>query len=313
MGFFSAPSHRRSSHAELTEWQREKEYSLARAILLDLGIYACLVVVALVSGSLTILAEVPRGGLLLAIEIISLITLRRSHRGLFSQYEYGIGKIEQVITVLIVIGLFAAALWTFEATISRIKHPEVLPTPAMIMGVVIASTNLAINTYCFGDFARNNAKESSIILAAQVKSRLVKTLSSAVVVVVLVIATWLADPTGATYVDAVGAVFVGIYMITTGIALLRESLPDLLDRALPEHEQLLLMKVMTQNFDDFDHFGSIKSRRSGGHAFIDLVLEFPPEMPLAEVNRRCTRIHDDIVGYIPDALVSVVPEVRKPA
>lgn len=307
MGLLADISRRYSDHLALTPGQIQKETALLRAILLDIAIFTALTIAAVLSGSLTMLAEVPRGGLLLSIEVVSLVTMRRAHRGMLSAFEYGIGKIERVISILIAAGLFASALWTLGATISRIQHPEVLPTPAMLFGVFFASINLAINSYCLGDFARSNEQEKSLILESQVRSRLVKCIASLVVVVVLVVAMWLPDPNAAAYVDALGALFVIGYMVVTGIQLLRESLPDLLDRSLPEHEQLLLMRVMSRYFKDFENFGSVKSRRSGGHAFIDVELEFQGDMPLSEVNRRCRAIRDDIIELIPDAFVSVVP------
>lgn len=303
-------SHTRfSDQLVLTAAQENKEHSMMRAIWLDAAMYALLVVAALASGSLTILAELPRGGLLFSIEIIAFITLRRSHRGKFSAFEYGIGKIERVISIMIATGLFISALFTLDATINRLIHPVILPTPAMILGVMAGSLNLMVNFFCTGDFARSNARESSLILASQVRSRLVKTFASAIVVVVLVVATWLSDPKAATLVDALGALFVIAYMVTTGVQLLRESLPDLLDRSLPEREQLLLLRVITRYFDDFENFGSMRSRRSGGHAYIDLDLEFQPEMPLQEVTQRCDAIERDIIELIPDAIVSLVPHV----
>ncbi len=285
---------------------------MSRAIWLDAVCYALLVIAAFASGSLTILAELPRASLLFSIEIIAFVTLRRSHRGHFSAFEYGIGKIERVISLLIAAGLFASAAFTLEATVNRLQHPHILPTPAMILGVVAASFNLMINFYCVGDFVRANEHEQSLILGSQVRSRLVKTFSSAMVVLALVIATWLPDPKAAGLVDALGALFIIGYMVATGIGLLRESLPDLLDRTLPEHEQLLILRVITQYFEDFDNFGSIKSRRSGGHAYIDIELTFQPGLPLQEVAERCAAIEHGIVDLIPDALVAVIPQAAEP-
>lgn len=296
------------SGATLTPAQLEKERALLRAILLDFFCYAALVLAAIASGSLTILAELPRGGLLYAIEIISLVTLRRSHRGRFFAFEYGIGKIERVITSVIGLGLFVAAAFTLGATIERVANPTVLPTPAMILGVAVAGFNFAVNLYCAGEFIRANRTDESLILASQVRSRLVKTVASGVVVAVLVVATWLSDPTGAAYVDAFGALFVIGYMVVTGKSLLQESIPDLLDRALPEAQQLLLMRVMSRHFDDIESFGSIKSRRSGGSSFITLELAFQGDMALSEVRRRCDVIRKEIVELVPDAFVEVIPQ-----
>jgi len=277
--------------------------------MLDFVAFVLLVILAIASGSLTMLAEVPRGGLLYAIEIVSLITLRRSHRGQLSSFEYGIGKIERVISILIGVGLYVAALYTFSAIIERIHNPSILPTAAMMFAVGFASFNLLVNLYCLGEFVRSIQTESSLILEFQIRSRVVKVFASAVVVVVLVIAIWLPDPKAALFVDAAGALFVVVYMISTATQLMRESLPDVLDRALPERDQLLLLRAITQHFEHFDQFDAIKSRRSGGKAFIDVDLKFDPEMPLKEVTRRCNAIDQSISDLIPDAIVSVVPRV----
>lgn len=302
-----------SDQPVLTAAQRDKERAMVRAIWLDITTFVFVLIAALASGSLTIAAELPRGGLLLTIEIISVITLFRSHRGKFTEFEYGIGKIERVISILIVGGLFLAALFTLSATFERLSHPVILPTQAMVLAVAAASYNLMVNCYCAGDFIRANEHESSLILASQVRSRLVKITATAIVTLVLVLATWLSDPKAATLVDALGSLFVIGYMVLTGVQMLRESLPDLLDRALPEREQLLLLRVITRYFEDFESFGAIKSRRSGGHAFVDVDLQFPPEMPLAEATERCNAIRRDIIELIPDAVVSVVPHVASPA
>lgn len=291
----------------ITADQHLKEASVKRAIWLDSLSLSLLAIASILSGSLTLMAEFIRGALLLSIEAVSLVTLRRQHRGQLFAFEYGIGKIERTISVVIGFGLYIAAFYTLSASLERLHDPALLPTPAMMFGLAIAAVNLAQNTFCCGDFARANEREISLILESQFRSRLVKTVASLVVVLVLLVATWLPDPTGAAYVDVIGAVFVVVYMAWTGTALLKESLPELWDRALPEQEQMLLMRVMSNHFEGFQRFGSVKSRRASGRAFIDIELEFPGDETLQQVHERCTAIRRDIIAEIPDAVVTVVP------
>lgn len=295
----------------LTPAQTAQEQSLLRAIGLDFVTVIAVMMAAITSGSLTVLAELLRGLLLYIIEIITYITMWRSHRGKFAEFEYGIGKIERVITILIAGGLYFSAVYTFGSAIDRLSHPSILPTTAMIFAVVVSSTNLAVNLFCTGDFIRSNQNETSLILDSQIRSRLVKTIASGIVVVVLVVTMWLPDPKAATLIDAAGALFAAGYMAVIGTQLLRESLPDLMDRALPEKDQLMLLKVVARYFDDFDQFDAVRSRRSGGHAYIDMNLEFDANMPLYEVNRRCRAIQEDLVELIPDAIVTVTPRVSE--
>jgi len=304
-------SSRFSSKREITPRQRQQERALLRAALLDTAMVAAIAIASVVSGSLTIMAEVLRGFLMMSTEYISLITMLRLHRGKFVDFEYGIGKIERIITIIIAGGLIVSAIYTVVKAVGRFDHPTILPTPGMIFAVIVASTNMTVNFFCVGDFVRANAEEESLILDAQLASRLVKTMASVVVVLVLVLATWLADPRAATLVDAVGGFLAAGYMFWSGLKLVRESLPDLTDRALPEHDQLMLLKVVARYFDDFDQFDAIRSRRSGGRAYIDMDLQFDANMPLHEVNRRCEAIQSGIVELIPDAIVTVTPRASK--
>lgn len=291
----------------LTAAQKQKETALIRALGLDTAMLTLLVISALLSGSVTMLAESLRGALLYSIEAVSLVTMRRSHRGKYIEFEYGIGKIERVITIIIAGGLFVSAMFAFQSSVDRIIHPSVLATPAMIFAIIVGSMNMTINFYCTGDFIRSNQTEASLILESQVQMRTVKTIASFIVVIVVLIATWLPDPKAAAIVDAIGGFLAVAYMLWIGVGMVRESLPDLMDRALPENEQLLLLKVIAKHFDNFDQFDAIRSRRSGGKAFIDMDLEFDPNMPLHEVNHRCEAIRSGISELIPDSIVTVTP------
>ena len=309
MGTEGIAGTRLSSSRGISPRQKQQERALITATSLDFVMVFSLAASAIASGSMTALSEVLRGVMVLTTEVISLITLLRYHRGKFVEFEYGIGKIEQVVTILIAAGLIISALYTFSNSFSRLSNPVILPTPGMIFAVLVASINMTVNFFCLGDLVRANEEEESLILKAQIKARLVKTIASVIVVIVLTVATWLTDPKAATLVDSIGGFLAAGYMVMIARELLRESLPDLMDRALPEKDQLMLLKVVARYFDDFDQFDAVRSRRSGGRAYVDMNLEFDANMPLYEVNRRCRAIQEDIVELIPDAIVTVTPQV----
>jgi divalent metal cation (Fe/Co/Zn/Cd) transporter len=69
--------------------------------------------------------------------------------------------------------------------------------------------------------------------------------------------------------------------------------------------------VVARHFDKFDQFEAVRSRQSGGRAYVDMELEFERMMPLREVQRRCVAIENEIVELIPNAIVNVTPRVAK--
>jgi cation diffusion facilitator family transporter len=300
-----------SRKSVVTEQELKQERSVLRAIILDLGAVGVNIVAAIASGSITVLADLLRAGLMLMIEIASWVTMWRGHHGKFVAFEYGIGKIERIATIIIAGGLLFSATYTVAAAWGRLSIPEILPTPGMIFAVIAASYNFAVNLYCAVDFARANQKEGSLILGATLKARISKLVNSGIVVLVLLTASWLSDPKGATMVDVAGALLATGFMVWTAVRLLRESLPDLMDRSLPEHDQLRLLSVVARHFDKFDQFEAVRSRQSGGRAYVDMELEFERMMPLREVQRRCVAIENEIVELIPNAIVNVTPRVAK--
>ena len=61
--------------------------------------------------SLTLLAEVLRGVLLATVAMLSWITLRRIHRGKTGGYDFGLGKMEQVLSLFVALLLCARSVF----------------------------------------------------------------------------------------------------------------------------------------------------------------------------------------------------------
>ena len=81
--------------------QRAKERSVASAIVMDVAIVATFVTVGVVGGSFTLLADSIRAGLGVVLECFSYVVLRRIHRGVLVDLDYGTGKLEQVANLVI--------------------------------------------------------------------------------------------------------------------------------------------------------------------------------------------------------------------
>ena len=64
-----------------------------------------------IGGSLTITAEAIRVILMIAIEFFAFLVLRRIHRGILADLEYGTGKLEQIANLAIGIGMLGGSIW----------------------------------------------------------------------------------------------------------------------------------------------------------------------------------------------------------
>src|SRR4051794_8787810 len=95
----------------LTPEQRAREHSIWVSVWLDGLIEVAMFSIAIVGGSLTILAEAIRGTLGHLVEIYSLVVLRRIHRGGFAAFEFGVGKLEQACNLTIAVSMLVGAAW----------------------------------------------------------------------------------------------------------------------------------------------------------------------------------------------------------
>jgi divalent metal cation (Fe/Co/Zn/Cd) transporter len=90
--------------------------------VLDLGVIALYSVSAVFAGSLTMVAELLRGVLMWSIELFALIVMRWIHRGRTAMFEFGSGRLEQLVNLLIAGGMLAGAVWIALAAVRRVAR-----------------------------------------------------------------------------------------------------------------------------------------------------------------------------------------------
>ena len=295
----------------ITPEQRRKESAVFWAIVLDVLCVSFMMVVGLFSGSMTVISELARILLLLTIEIVSYVVLKRAHRGRFQEFEFGIGKIERIINLLVAFGLCVTCLYIFSRSVST-GTPSPLSPSSLFWAVISGDMNLAVNIWFTIEFIQVNQTETSIIVLSQIKSRIAKTVASAIVLVILILTLWLSDPRLARMVDSGGSICVLCFMLVIATDLIRESLPEILDRSVPDPDQYKILQVLTAHFDEYDGFSGYRTRRSGKDLFVMVTLGFFPHTNIAEIQMRLNPIRHDMEARIPGANVTIVSEVFTP-
>jgi len=290
-----------------TPAQLAREHSLRFAMTLDAVLMAAVFCVGLIGGSLTLIAECVRGALMLGTEVFALIAMRRIHRGLLAELEFGYGKLEQIANLTIAIGMVIGATWICWGAVALLFGERPPPSP---VGLAAAAMFIALNTYlnfvAWIAVLQATPPGSPVIMEAQLRSRSVKVLSSCVVLVLLTISALCLDPVIATWCDVLGALFVAGFILVTAADMARGGLPDLLDRCANEAVQRGINRALCRRFDDFEQLGRIRSRRSGKTIFIEVALGFDPRLTIAELDRRVRALRAAFAHEIADADVSIL-------
>jgi divalent metal cation (Fe/Co/Zn/Cd) transporter len=218
--------------ARLDARQRQRERALLLAAILDGVIGLLLLVVGLAAGSLTCFAESLRGNMMWTIDLVSLALIRRLHRGRLGGFDWGTGKIEQLCCIAIACGLAAGAAWVAWDALALIAAGESSASPlGLRLAAVVGALNVFINFVAWEKVRQAARGRPSNIMDAQTRARRARLLASLVVQATMTGAAVALDPLVVAWLDATGALIVSVIMVFAARDLLRDAVPDLLDRS----------------------------------------------------------------------------------
>jgi divalent metal cation (Fe/Co/Zn/Cd) transporter len=134
-----------------------------------------------------------------------------------------------------------------------------------------------------------------------------KTVSTGVVILSLLLSVVFRNHEWSLYIDPVGSIIVSLFLAYSIYSVSSESMYDLLDRALEESLQLIILRALASHFNEYEALHGIRSRRTGGNTYIEIFLEFEDERKMSEVQQIIDSIKTDLEQKIQDSHVVIVP------
>lgn len=287
--------------------QRAQERSIEHALVLDGLTIVAFATAAIAVGALTIIAELIRGSLMTVIEVFALIVMRNIHRGRVAFLEFGAGKLEQLVNLLIAGGMVIGAGWIALDVVHLVNAGEVTGTPAgFAASAILAAFNLYVNTVAFDGMRRAAATGGSVIMTGQLRARVVKLVSSVLIQIALTLAALSTDPVVIAWADGVGALCVCAFIVYTATGMFKAGLPDLIDQSVAEDYQAAINRMLAKHFDDYDRLDLVRTRRSGDTIYAEVAVAFPPNLTMADVDARIAAMKDTLRGDVGEIAVSII-------
>ena len=291
----------------LTPELRQRERAIFSAFILDCALAPPLLWVALQVHSLTLLAEVLRSVLLVTVAILSWATLRKIHRGQTGGYDFGLGKMEQFLSLFVAVLLCASLVFVWYRSILAEGGAAADPGFLSFLAVGLSFANCLTNAVPLPVLHKARKTGKSVLVETQFRTKLSDTLGSFVVTICVAINQLSADRALAAWADIAGVTIVTVVTLHAIYELLKSSVPDLLDRTLPEHHQIRINQVLARHYHDFDALKWCRSRQSGSSMEVHVGLGFSGQLPFAQVARITKAVVDDIEAAIPGSRVTVTP------
>jgi len=284
-----------------------RERSIMFAGLSDMVVIVAALVAALWGNSLMMAAEALRGQLLVAMEMLLLILLRRIHRGRTHGFDYGAGKLEQFGNLAIGTAMGLGGLWVGAAAAYRWWNPPQQVALGLGFAVLVGVVNVAQNGVAFAGLWRASRDGTSLIMIGQVRTRLAKLISSGIVCAALFVNAALGGSFWGLLAEVLGSGFVALVMLQLAVEMWRQALPSLLDHTLDEARQRSINRVLVQHFEGYDELLAVRSRLSGNTALVEVVLGFQPQRLIGDIQLVVDHVAKDVGDLIPGAFVSIIP------
>ena len=266
---------------------------------------------AYLSNSTALLADLLRSaGEFIAI-FLSWCVLVQVTKSDASTYNYGIGKLEQLASLLVAATLFMSFVVIFSTGIFRLLNPQPLENP--YFGLLYAVLGTLGNGFVWWKDYQLNKRSPSPVIEAQWKLFRAKTLATTVVVVTISGALLSSNKLVGLYLDPIGSLILALFLLHSSYSMVSTSMPDLIDRSVDEKVQLIIFSTLHNHKSQYTSLEKVRSRRSGAKMFIDIFLSFEADIPFKEVHECVMAIKFELKERLGRAEVIVIPSlVAKP-
>jgi cation diffusion facilitator family transporter len=214
-------------------------------------------------------------------------------------HTYGHEKIEFFSSGFEGALIFFAAIGIFiEATPHLFSPP---PVERLGPGIVLMALSALLNLGVALLFLREGKRRRSLALTSDGHHLLTDAYSAAGVIVGLFVVTLTHEPR----LDAVIALVIGVYILRTGIDLLRRSFHGLMDRALDPQELERVRATIAGQLSDGMSFHELRTRRVGPRSVADVHLLVPGELTVRAGHDLATRVEAAVHAALPRTEITV--------
>ncbi len=252
------------------------------------GLIGLKVVVAVITGSLSIFAQAADSLLDLFAVIITFLAVVMAARPADKEHPFGHGKVENIAAVVQAVLIFTAGGLIIYSAVRRIIVGATVELAEAGIGVMVVSIIASI--FLSRHLLKVARATDSISLEANARNIATDVYSAAGVLVGLVVIRF----TGLNIIDPIVALVVALLILKVGYEVMRRSFGGLIDVRLPEAEESVIRSCIMEHDGELVGFHELRTRKSGSQRYIDLHLVMPKHVSVEEAHRVCDEVEQGI-------------------
>ncbi len=226
-------------------------------------------------------------------------------------FNYGYGKFESFSSLGMAVLMIVSFFCIMTVAIIRFGNPVPVSGVGVIIGIAAHLIFGVINGSLFFKSLQLERKDKSSLISAQRRIYLIKFSANVLLFVTLIFSYFLHQYKWAMYADPVTATIIALMILASATKIFHHSTRDLLDYALEEQSQLLILRSLAHHFDQYENIQDIRTRVAGGKIYVEIFLEFDGELKHVEVMNSAGSIQKEITELLKCDEVLIIPVKEK--
>ena len=285
-------------------YEQQQNLSIAQ-LLAELPSFVAVLVSAILSRNLLVYVDLLDSSMYLISLVLIVLLSKKLTKDLRYEYNYGVGKIEAIASLLCDgMGCFGLLI-TLGFSVQSIIHPE-QPSDFVIAVVGLKVINVSFDTAFFVKQRKITKIHSSAISNANYAEALSALLFDSVALVSLFVMWLLRNHPIGGYISPVVSIFVAIYLMSGYVKRIRQALTELTDKTLPEEEQMKILSILTRHYDSYSQVHSVNSHKSGDCIRIDMHLSFERNTSFEEILTLKKQMQDELDSQFGNCIVNII-------
>jgi cation diffusion facilitator family transporter len=265
----------------------------------------------LFTGSVSVLSEALHSGLDLAAALMAFAAVRKSREPADAEHNFGHGKFESMsglaegVLILVAVGLI---LW---GAIGRLISGET-EIRGPVVGLAVMGLSALVNIGVSRMLFRVARETESVALEADGWHLRTDVWTSFGVfggMGLIALGSRLGFPE-VHHLDPLVAIGIALVIARAAVDISRRSYNHLVDRSLPASEVAGIEGLLNEHYPQFTGFHQLRTRQAGPERYIDVHLEMPGEVSVADSHAVCDHLEQELRALIPGAQVLIHVEPR---
>ena len=264
-----------------------------------IGLIVLKVVVAVVTGSISISAQAVDSFLDLFAVAITLFAVRMASVPADEEHPFGHGKLEGVAATVQAVLIFTAGGLIIYSAVHRIMVGAVVELTEA--GIAVMLVSIIVSIFLSRHLHKVSQATDSIALEAVAHNIAADVYSASGVLLALVVIRF----TGLSILDPIIAVGVAFFILKVAYDVMRKSFREMVDVRLPREEEDEIISCILEHSGQLAGFHKVRTRKAGNQRFIDLHLMLPKNASVEEAHRMCDHLEIDIENRFPNSSVTI--------